>query len=72
MSLPTATTPRVGMPKRVAASTVRASSSSERLSPGAPMKVCTATQSAPARTAFSTSQAMPPPLDMSSKSTVES
>ena len=36
------------------------------------MNVCTATQSASARTAFSTSQAMPPPLDMSSKSTVES
>ena len=66
ISLPTATTPRVGMPYRAPASAVRESSSRERLSPEAPMKVCTAMQSASMRMAFSMSQAMPPPLDMSS------
>ena len=66
ISLPTATTPRVGMPYRLPASAVRASSSRDRLSPGAPIKVCTAMQSAFISMALLMSQAMPPPLDMSS------
>ena len=70
--LPTATTPSVGMPRRSPALAVRLRSSRERDSPGAPMKVCTAMQSASMRAALSTSQAMPPPLDISSKSTVVS
>ena len=66
ISLPTATTPRVGTPYRAPASAVRQRSSRDRLSPGAPMKVCTATQSAFIRRAFSMSLAKPPPSDMSS------
>lgn len=53
MSLPTATTPRVGMPYLVPASAVRASSSRERDSPAAPMKVWTAIQSAFSRITLS-------------------
>ncbi len=60
------------MPYRAPASAVRASSSRERDSPGAPMNVWTAIQSAFIWMAFSMSQAKPPPLDISSKRTVVS